>query len=208
MKTQVSWFRGSRHCAAAILSFFVLPLAEGAEMAPPSLASAVQQLRQAAGHWNVTTTRYGENGAVAAVASGTWHFDWVVPDRVLTGRAVIPDWKQTAGMLFYVNEQRSTLEMASVGADGQLLVMSGPAGAETRTTAAIALRDGRRMLQRYTRYGIAANRFQSRMETSFDGGVSWKLGHHQLFVRVPANRAESGNRMRHRTRAQPYVPLT
>jgi len=208
MKTQGSWFRGSRHCTAAILSFFVLPLAEGAEMAPPALANAVQQLRQAAGHWNVTTTRYGVNGAVAGVASGTWHFDWVVPDRVLSGRAVIPDWKQTAGMLFYVNERRSTLEMASVGADGQLLVMSGPAGAETRTTPAIGLSDGRRMLQRYTRYGIAADRFESRMETSFDGGTSWKLGHHQLFVRVPAPRAESGNRMRYRTRPQLLVPLT
>lgn len=194
--------------AAAILSFLVLPLAEGAEMAPPSLASAVQQLRQAAGHWNVTTTRYGDNGAVAGVASGTWHFDWVVLDRVLSGRAAIPDWKQTAGMLFYVNERQSTLEMASVGADGQLLVMSGAAGTETRTTAAIPLADGRQMLQRFTRYGIATDRFESRMETSTDGGVSWKLGHHQLFVRVPANQTESGNRMRHRTRPQPYVPLT
>ncbi|HEX9706155.1 MAG TPA: hypothetical protein VGA24_00820 [Steroidobacteraceae bacterium] len=208
MKTQSSWLRGCRRTAAVILSFFILPLAEGGEMAPPPLASAVQQLRQAAGHWNVTTTRYGANGAIAAVASGTWHFDWVVPDRVLSGRAVIPDWKQTAGMLFYLNERRSTLEMASVGADGQLLVMSGPAGAETRTTAAIPLPDGRRMLQRYTRYGITTDRFETRMETSHDGGQSWKAGHHQLFVRAPANRAEFGNRMRHRTRPQPYVPLT
>ncbi len=194
--------------AAAILSFLVLPLAEGAEMAPPSRASAVQQQRQAAGPWNVTTTRYGDNGAVAGVASGTWHFDWVVADRVLSGRAVIPDWKQTAGMLYYLNERRSTLEMASVGADGQLLVMSGPAGAETRTTAAVPLADGRQMLQRYTRYGVTTDRFEARIESSYDGGTSWKLGHHQLFVRVPANQTESGNRMRYRTRPQPYVPLT
>ena len=194
--------------AAAFLSFFVLPLAEGAEMAPPSLASAVQQLRQAAGHWNVTTTRYDEKGAVAAVASGTWHFEWIVPDRVLSGRAVIPDWQQTSGMLYYLNERRSTLEMATVGADGQLLVVAGPAGAESRTTPAVALPDGRRMVQRYTRYGIAADRFESRMETSYDGGLSWKPGLHQLFVRMPAKRPESENRMRHRTRPQPYVPLT
>lgn len=194
--------------AAIILSFFVLPFAEGGEMVPPSLASAVQQLRQAAGHWNVTTTRYATNGAVAAVASGTWQFDWVVPDRVLSGRAVIPDWKQAAGMLYYLNERRSTLEMASVGADGQLQLMSGPAGAETRTSAAIPLADGRRMLQRYTRYGITTDRFEARMETSHDGGLSWKPGHHQLFVRAPVDRTESGNRMRHRTRPQPYIPLT
>jgi hypothetical protein len=196
------------HRAAVLLAFLVLPFAEATEMAPAPLASAVQQLRQAAGHWTVTTTRFAPDGAVAAVAAGTWHFDWVVPDRVLSGRAVIPDWKQTSGMLFYLNEQRSTLEMASVGADGQLLVMSGPAGAETRTTAAIPLPDGRRMLQRYTRFGITADRFEARLETSHDGGLSWKPGHHQLFVRVPAKSPESGSRMQHRTRPQPYVPLT
>ena len=194
--------------AAAILSLFVLPFAEAAEMAPPALASAVQQLRQAAGRWNVTTTRYADNGAVAAVATGTWSFDWVVPDRVLSGKAVIPDWNQSAGMLFYLNERLITLEMAQVGADGQLLVMSGPAGAETRTTTSIALPDGRRMLQRHTRFGVTADRFESRMETSYDGGASWKPGYHQLFVRAPAPRPDSGTRLQHRTRLQPYVPLT
>ena len=194
--------------AAAILSFLVLPLAEAGEMAPPALASAVQQLRQAAGRWNVTTTRYAENGAVAAVATGTWSFDWVVPDRVLSGRAVIPDWNQSAGMLFYLNERLITLEMAQVSADGQLLVMSGPAGTETRTTTTIALPDGRRMLQRHTRYGVTADRYESRMETSYDGGASWKPGYHQLFVRAPAARPDPGTRLQHRTRPQPYVPLT
>ena len=194
--------------AAAMLAFLVLPFAEATEVMPPSLTSAVQQLRQAAGHWNVTTTRYAPNGAVAAVASGTWHFDWVVPDRVLSGRAVIPDWKQTSGMLFYINARRSTLEMASVGADGQLLVMSGPAGAEVRTSTAIPLPNGRKMLQRYTRFGITTDRFEARTETSTDGGQNWMPGHHQLFVRVPAKSPESGTRMHHRTRPQPYVPLT
>jgi hypothetical protein len=197
-----------RQIAAALLSFLVLPFAEASEMAPPALSSAVQQLRQAAGRWNVTTTRYAENGAVTAVATGTWNFDWVVPDRVLSGRAVIPDWNQSAGMLFYLNERRFTLEMAQVGADGQLLVMSGPAGTETRTTAAIPLANGRRMIQRHTRYGVSANRFESRVETSYDGGVSWKPGYHQLFVRAPASRPDPAMRMQHRTRPQPYVPLT
>jgi hypothetical protein len=41
--------------AAALLSLFVLPFAEASETAPPVLATAVQQLRQAAGSWNVTT---------------------------------------------------------------------------------------------------------------------------------------------------------
>jgi hypothetical protein len=194
--------------ATAVLAYFCLTLANAGEMPPPALESAVQQLRQAAGRWSVTTTRYAENGAVTAVATGTWSFDWVVPDRVLSGRASIPDWNQSAGMLFYLNERMFTLEMAEVGADGQLVVMTGPAGAETRTTDAIPLPDGRRMLQRHTRYGVTANRFEAKLETSYDGGLSWKPGYHQIFVRVPASRPDSGTRMQHRTRPQPYVPLT
>jgi hypothetical protein len=197
-----------KQLAAAILSFLAIPAALASEMTPPALASAVQQLRQAAGRWNVTTTRYADDGAVSAVASGTWSFDWVVPDRVLSGRAVIPDWHQSAGMLFYLNERQFTLEMAQVGADGQLIVMSGPAGAEMRTSAAVALPDGRRVIQRHTRYGVSADRFESRLETSYDGGTSWKPGFHQLFVRAPAKQPESATRMQHRTRPQPYVPLT
>lgn len=192
----------------AFLSCMVLPLAEAAEAAPPELSTAVQQLRQAAGRWNVTTTRYAENGAVAGVATGTWSFDWVVPDRVLSGKAVIPDWGQSEGMLFYLNERRFTLEMAQVGADGQLVVMSGPAGTETRSTPLVALPDGRKMVQRHTRYRVTADRFESRVETSYDGGQSWKPGYHRLFVRAPAKSPESGGRIYHRTRPQPYVPLT
>ena len=193
---------------AFVLAFLFFPAAEAAELAPPALANAVQQLRQAAGRWTVTTTRYADNGAVAAVATGTWSFDWVVPDRVLTGKAVIPDWNQSAGMLFYLNERMFTLEMAQVGADGQLVVMSGPAGAQTRRSAPVELPDGRRVLQRHTRYGVTADRFEAKVETSDDGGASWKPAYHQLFVRAPQARTESGTRMQHRTRPQPYVPLT
>ena len=141
----------------AVLSFLVLPLAHATDAAPPELSSAVQKLRQAAGRWHVTTTRYAENGAVAAVASGTWSFDWVVPDRVLSGKAVIPDWNQSEGMLFYLNERLVTLEMAQVGADGQLIVMSGPAGAESRSTPVVALPDGRKMVKRHTRFRVTAH---------------------------------------------------
>jgi hypothetical protein len=193
--------------ALIALSFLLLPVAAQA-LDTPRLDAAVEQLRQAAGRWNVTTTRYADNGAVAAVATGTWSFDWVVPDRVLSGRSTIPDWNQSAGMLFYLNERVFTLEMAQVGADGQLVVMKGRVGTETRTTAPVALPDGRKVVQRHTRYGIGRDRFEAKMETSYDGGQSWKLGYHQLFVRAPAKVPDSGARMQHRTRPQPYVPLT
>jgi hypothetical protein len=194
--------------AATLLSLFVIPASEAGEMAPPALDGAVEELRQAVGRWNVTTTRFQDNGAVAGVASGICQFDWVVPDRVLAGRSSIPDWKQSAALLFYLNERKSTIEMASVDADGQLTVMAGAAGADTRATASVKLADGRRMLQRYTRYAVGPDRFESRLETSYDGGRTWKPDLHQLYVRAPEERSDTGARLRYRKRPQPYVPLT
>lgn len=177
--------RWSRH-AAAVLSLLVLPVAAECDTPPSALDASVEQLRQAVGLWNVTTTRYGEDGAAAGVASGTYRFEWVVPDRVLTGRSDVPDWNQASGILFYVNERRQTIEMASVGEDGHLWVMTGPAGGEVRTTPPTPLADGRTMQLRFTRSSIMPDRFESRMEISMDGGTTWKAGNFQVFLRADA----------------------
>ena len=208
MMTQPSRLaRWHRH-AAAVLSLLAMPFAEASESPPSQLAAAVAQLRQAVGLWDVTTTQYGEDGKVAGVAAGTYRFDWIVPDRVLAGRSDIPQMKQTSGILFYVNERRSTIEMASVGADGHLWVMTGPAGGETRTTAPTPLADGGNMQLRFTRFAVAPDRFESRMEVSLDGGESWKPGNHQLFVRAGDNRGGSMGGLRYRKPKQNYIPLT
>ena len=139
-----------------------MPFAQASETAPLGSDTAVQQLRSAVGLWDVETTQFADDGAVARVACGTYRFDWVVPDRVLSGRAEIPDWKQASGILFYVNERRSAIEMASVGADGELQVM------------------------RVTRFNVSPDRLEARMDVSTDGGISWKPGHHQVFRRAAA----------------------
>lgn len=195
-----------RHFSTAILLLLALPLAQTAAASP--LAGAVQQLRHAVGVWEVTTTQFDDNGAVERVGRGTYRFDWVVPDRVLSGRSDMHEWKQSAGMLFYVNPTRSTIEMTSVGPDGQLWVMTGPAGGETRMTAPTPLADGRKMQLRFTRFGVTQNRFESRMEVSLDGGESWKPGNHQLFVRADDKNGDAGVGLRYRKRPQQYVPLT
>ena len=208
MFTQRTWPNCWHAPAAALLFLLASPLADANERPPSQIAGAVAQLRQSVGLWSVTTTRFGEDGAVAGVASGTYRFDWIVPDRVVAGRSDIPDWKQSSGILFYVNERRSTIEMASVGADGQLWVMSGPADGETRSTSPTPLADGRTMTMRFTRNTITPDRFESRMEVSLDGGDSWKPGNHQLFVRAIGNPGGSGGGLRYRKRSQQYIPLT
>jgi len=203
-------FRLARwHCrAAAVLALLAMPFAAASESPSSQFAAAIAQLRQTVGLWDVTTTQYGEDGKVAGVAAGTYRFDWIVPDRVLAGRSDIPEMKQASGILFYVNERRSTIEMASVGADGHLWVMTGPAGGETRTTPLTPLADGRSMQLRFTRYAVTPDRFESRMEVSLDGGESWKPGNHQLFVRAADHRGGSMGGLRYRKRPQQYIPLT
>jgi hypothetical protein len=70
--------------------------------------------------------------------------------------------------------------------DGHLWVMTGPINGETRTTPATPLADGRSMRLRFTRFNVQPDRFESRMEVSFDGGSSWMPGNHQVFTRGPS----------------------
>jgi len=208
MSTPRPWSGGLRRFATALFSLLAVPFADASEIEASSLSSAVQQLRHSVGVWNVTTTQFDDQGEVARVGSGTYRFDWVVPDRVLSGRSDMAEWKQSAGILFYVNPERSTIEMTSVGPDGQLWVMTGPAGGETRTTAPTALPDGRKIQLRFTRFNVSADCFESRMEASYDGGVSWRPGNHQSFKRASGGRTASEGRLRYRKPAQNYVPLT
>jgi len=205
---QSTGLAGWRRHAAAILSLLAMPLADAGESASPQLAAAVLQLRHVVGLWNVTTTQYGETGEVAAVQTGTYRFNWVVPDRVLAGRSDVPELEQSSGILFYVNERRARIEMVSVGADGHLWVMTGPADGETRTTPPTPLADGRSMILRFTRSAVTPDRFESRMEVSMDGGATWKPGNHQVFLRAVDRPASSNGGLRYRKRPQPYIPLT
>ena len=132
----------------------------------------------------LSSTQFTDDGAVARVACGTFRFDWVVPDRVRAGRSSVPDWKETSGILFYVNERRSTIEMASVGSEGELQLM------------------------RVTRFNVGPDRLEARMDVSTDGGNSWKPGQHQVFRRAAAGSTSSAGGLKYRRRSQPYVPLT
>jgi hypothetical protein len=175
------WTRHFRRAAAAA--------APPAPAGPEALAAGVAQLRQAVGEWNVVTTQYAEDGSIARTMPGTYRFEWVVPDRVLSGRSDIPEQGTASGILFFVRERRATIEMVSVGADGHLWVMTGPVDGETRTTPPTPLADGRSMQLRFTRFNVEPDRFESRMEVSMDEGRTWKPGNHQVFTRSTAKEA-------------------
>jgi CubicO group peptidase (beta-lactamase class C family) len=44
--------------------------------------------------------------------------------------------------------------------------------------------DGSTLQLRFTRYNVEPDRFESRMESSTDGGATWTQGNHQVFVRA------------------------
>ena len=149
-----------------------------------ALAQSVDQLRNAVGRWDVITEFLKEDGTVAKSVGGYYEFEWVVADKVLRGRNAIPEMKQASGILFYINEARSEIEMAAVGADGKLWVMSGPLGSEVRMTPTYATAEGGTGQLRFTRFNPEDDRFESKMEYTEDGGKTWIPGNHQIFTRA------------------------
>lgn len=149
-----------------------------------ALEYAVAQLRDAAGEWEVTTEFMAPDGSVSRSAPGTYTFDWVVPDRVLIGTSNIPALDMAAGLLFYVDSVDNEIEMVSVAGDGRLWVMSGPLDSETRMSQPYETADGSRAQLRFTRYNVAPDRFESKMEYTTDGGKTWTQGNRQVFVRA------------------------
>ena len=159
------------------------PAKDEAVAADP-LAIGIEQLRSTLGSWNVVTEILDPDGTVTRSETGTYQFEWVVPDRVLRGETVVPGLAQHAAILFYVNESKGLIEMASVGADGRLWIMTGPIDGETRTTQVLPTRDGGTLQLRFTRLNVEADCFESRMEDTTDGGATWLPGNHQVFKRA------------------------
>lgn len=145
---------------------------------------AVEQLRSSVGRWQVVTDFLNEDGSVARSVSGSYEFSWVVPDRVLSGHSEMPELKQAAGILFYIKPAERQIEMVSVGADGRLWVMTGPLGGEQRLSQPFGTADGGTGQLRFTRSKVTADAFESRMDYTEDGGLTWKPGNHQRFRRV------------------------
>jgi len=88
-----------------------------------------------------------------------------------------------SAILLYVRESVSMIEMVSVGKDGKLWVMTGPAGSDTRYTQPFPTQSGGEGQLRFTRYNVTAEGFESRMEWAEDGGETWVQGNHQVFRR-------------------------
>lgn len=160
---------------------FMLATAQPAE--PPRVGPALEQLRHVVGAWDVRTEFLNPDGSIARAADGSYEFEWVIPDRVIRGVSRIPALDQVSAILFYLRPASRAVEMASVGADGRLWVMTGPDDSEERTTADVPTQDGGRMRLRFTRYNVTQDRFESRMDYSTDGGATWTQGNHQVFVR-------------------------
>ena len=159
----------------------LLAAAQPAE--PPPASPALAQLRHIVGTWDVRTEFLNADGSVARAADGSYAFEWMIPDRVVRGVSRIPELDQASAILFYLRPAAREVEMVSVGADGRLWVMTGRDDAEQRTTPDVPTQDGGRMRLRFTRVNVTQDRFESRMDYSTDGGVTWTQGNHQVFVR-------------------------
>lgn len=169
--------------AVILVSGLTASLANAQPALNAALDRSVRQLQESHGAWNVTTEFLKPDGSVSKAAAGTYEFEWVITDRVLKGVSEIPELGNKSAILFYVNESKDLIEMVSVGKDGHLWVMTGPAGSEIRTTPDALMSDGSKMRLRFTRYNVTPDRFESKMEISTDGGATWMPGNHQVFRR-------------------------
>ncbi len=175
----------------AVTHIFILLLSTPpalAQAAPPPTPNpvAVEQLRHAIGTWDAETDFFGPDGALLGTGKGTYIFQWVIEDRIVSGVTTIPAWNQTAAILFFLRPKDGEIEMASVGADGMLWRMIGPDDSEVRTTPNVTMDDGTTMMLRFTRHSVTPDSFESTMEISADGGATWRLGNRQRFVRQTA----------------------
>ena len=152
--------------------------------ADPELAQSVEQLRHAIGLWSATTDFLGPDGAVAKSVSGSYEYNWVIPDQVVSGRSDVPELNQTAALLLYLKPTTRQIEMVSVGADGRLWIMNGPFGSEVRVSQSFATAGGGESQLRFTRFNVQPDSFESRMEYTEDGGQSWQRGNQQRFQRL------------------------
>lgn len=162
----------------------LLILSASAVRANDALEHSLEELRTAVGPWNVTTEFLNEDGSVASTAEGNYEFEWVIPDRLLSGRSSIPAASTQAGILFYVSEERGVIEMVAVHADGKLWVMTGELGGNVRYSKEFETSDGGTGQLRFTRFNVTDEGFESKMEYTSDGGESWTQGNHQVFRRA------------------------
>lgn len=145
---------------------------------------SVEQLWTTVGGCSVVTGFLGEDGSVAKSVRGTYDFSWVVPDRVVAGKSETPELKQATGRLLCINADKREVEMVSVGGDGRLWIMTGPLGGEERLYQKFQTAEGWTVRLRFTRFNVPRDAFESRMESTSDGGKNWKPGNHQAFRRV------------------------
>ena len=147
----------AKHKALIALPLFAaMPFAnamaaeENAPVAAPEVAApAVEQLRHAIGEWDVKTELISAKGEIYPV-DGTYSFRWVVEDKIVSGIAETPAFKQTSAILFFHQPSEKKIEMVSVGPDGQLWRMIGPEDSEVRTTQNVKQADGSQMMLRFT----------------------------------------------------------
>ena len=166
------------------LAVTVLWLATAAPVAADTaFDTSVNELRQVIGEWNVVTEDINPDGSIARSVDGTYTFEWVIPDRVVTGRAEAPAIGRVSAILFYVNESKGHIEMVSVAADGELWIMTGALGGDTRYTQEFPTPEGATGQLRFTRYNVSVDSFESKMEYTTDGGETWTPGNHQVFTR-------------------------
>jgi hypothetical protein len=158
-------------------------LAVAAPAPAQEVDAGLAELRHVVGAWDVRTEFLNPDGSVARAVDGSYAFEWAIPDAVLSGIARQPELGGATAILLYLRPAAREVEMVAVDQAGVRWVMTGEDGTNIRSTDDRPMSDGSRMRLRFTRYNVAPDRFESKMDYSTDGGVTWTQGNRQVFRR-------------------------
>ncbi len=173
---------GARGLLFAALVSLAAPLAaqrEPAELPP----EAARRLEAIVGSWDSTWQWLGPDGEVVRTLVGTEEASWAIEGRVVLLATAVPEVGSESRSLMYYSEIDERFHLVSVDARGDLWLLSGGLEAYVITSEPKPQPDGSELTIRFTHDESDPDRFTAVMETSNDGGRTWRKAVHQELVR-------------------------
>lgn len=142
---------------------------------------AKERLDHIVGKWEFRTDYLDRNGGVRRSIEGVEEAEYAIDGRVVELTTVV-NGSVSKGWLFYDIAQES-FRLVSVDGQGNLWNFSGGLDAYVITSQPRRQANGRELTLRFTHSEITEDSFVAVMETSIDGGASWRTQSKQYLTR-------------------------
>jgi len=165
---------------------FLALLAATAIAQPPEQPlpdEAKRRLEGILGTWDSTWQRLNPQGEVVRTWEGTEEGSWAIEGRVVLLSTEVPSQNSRSRGFLYYSEADGLFHLTSVDSRGDLWLLSGALDEYVITSEPKPQRNGMELTIRFTHHETDADHFSSVMETSVDGGETWRRAVLQDLVR-------------------------